>query len=116
MALKDTWGIALLAVLVMGGIYTGVFTPTEAGAVGAFGAFTLALVLRKLSWQDLREVLVSTPRPTAGSCSSRYSAADGFGIGNTKTSGGRRSTPSAWSSESYSSRKASCVEVSDSMR
>ena len=62
--LKDTWGIAMLAVLVMGGIYTGVFTPTEAGAVGAFGAFSLAVVLRKLNWENLREALISTSRTT----------------------------------------------------
>ena len=38
-SLKNIWGIALLAVLVLGGIYTGAFTPIEAGAVGACGAF-----------------------------------------------------------------------------
>lgn len=63
-ALKDTWGIAVLAVLVIGGIYSGIFTPTEAGAVGAAGAFILALALKKLKWKDLSEVLVGTSRTT----------------------------------------------------
>lgn len=64
-ALRGTWGIALLAVIVMGGIYTGVFTPTEAGAVGAFGAFAAALALRRLGWGDLKASLLDTSRTAA---------------------------------------------------
>ena len=41
--------LALLVVLVLGGIYGGVFTPTEAGAVGALAAAVIALVLRRVS-------------------------------------------------------------------
>jgi C4-dicarboxylate transporter DctM subunit len=59
-SLKGVWGVGTLAVLMLGGIYTGVFTPTEAGAVGAFGAFVLSLALRRLSWRDLRECLAET--------------------------------------------------------
>jgi C4-dicarboxylate transporter, DctM subunit len=51
--------ILLLVVLVLGGLYTGYFTPTEAGGVGAFGAFVIALARRKLNmprmWQVLKE-------------------------------------------------------------
>jgi C4-dicarboxylate transporter DctM subunit len=43
------WGIAALFVLVLGGIYAGFFTPSAGGAVGAFGAFILALSKRRLT-------------------------------------------------------------------
>jgi len=43
-----TWPIVLLFVVIMGGIYTGVFTATEAGAIGAFGALLLGLAKREL--------------------------------------------------------------------
>jgi tripartite ATP-independent transporter DctM subunit len=58
-SLKNVWGIALLALIVMGGIYMGVFTPTEAGGIGASAAFLGAIILRRLSWKDLKESLVS---------------------------------------------------------
>ena len=41
-SLKKTWHVVLLFFLVLGGIYAGIFTPTEAGAVGAFGALVAA--------------------------------------------------------------------------
>jgi C4-dicarboxylate transporter, DctM subunit len=50
-ALKSTWEVVLLFLLVIGGIYTGVFTPNEAAGVGAFGAFFFALIKRKLTFQ-----------------------------------------------------------------
>ena len=52
--------ITLLIALVLGGIYGGFFTPTEAGAVGALGALVLALLRRKLGGRDLWRVLVET--------------------------------------------------------
>jgi tripartite ATP-independent transporter DctM subunit len=63
-ALRGIWGIALLALIVMGGIYSGLFTPTEAGAVGAFGAFVSALALRKISWNSLLDCLKETTKTT----------------------------------------------------
>jgi tripartite ATP-independent transporter DctM subunit len=50
-SLKAIWAVLLLFVLVMGGLYAGVFTPTEAAGVGAFGAFVIAIGRRKLSWK-----------------------------------------------------------------
>ena len=44
-------------VLVLGGIYGGLFTPTEAGAAGAFGAMVIALLKRRLDWPKLWEVI-----------------------------------------------------------
>ncbi|SFC01104.1 TRAP transporter, DctM subunit [Marinospirillum celere] len=54
-----------LFLLVIGGIYIGMFTPTEAAGMGAFGAFLLALSRRALNFQVLKEVLVDTTRTTA---------------------------------------------------
>src|SRR5437879_8503873 len=46
--LRDVWAPILLFVLVIGGLYGGVFTPTEAGGVGASGAFLLGILRRRL--------------------------------------------------------------------
>ncbi|MEZ5658444.1 MAG: TRAP transporter large permease [Burkholderiaceae bacterium] len=59
-ATRGVAGILLLFALVMGGIYGGVFTPTEAAAFGAFGALIIALVKRSLSWRGLLEALLQT--------------------------------------------------------
>ncbi len=64
-SLKDTWGVGVLAVLVLGGIYTGIFTPTEAGALGAAGAFVLALITGRLNWRNLKEALTESTKTTA---------------------------------------------------
>jgi len=64
-SLKNTWSVLLLFLLVIGGLYMGVFTPTEAAGVGAFGAFVIALALRKLSWQQLKDSLKETGSVTA---------------------------------------------------
>jgi C4-dicarboxylate transporter, DctM subunit len=54
-ALSGVWGIGLLFVLVIGGIYTGFFVPTYAGAVGAFGAFLIVAAKGRLSRATLIE-------------------------------------------------------------
>lgn len=64
-ALRAVWAVVLLFVLVIGGIYGGVFTPTEAAGVGAAGAFLLALTRRALTWQTLAQVLLESSRTTA---------------------------------------------------
>ena len=51
-----------LIVLVLGGIYGGFFTPTEAGAIGALGAMLLALAKRRLTGQSLMDTLLETGR------------------------------------------------------
>ena len=63
--LNSVWPFIFLFVLSIGGIYFGFFTPTEAGGVGAFGAFLLALVTRRLSWVDFKKSLNETTRLTA---------------------------------------------------
>lgn len=58
----------VLVALVLGGLYGGLFTPTEAGAVGAAGALIIAIVKRRMSWANLWKVLVETGRITAAVC------------------------------------------------
>ena len=64
-ATSKTVPIVMLVLLVLGGIYGGLFTPTEAGAVGAAGALIVALVKRKLNRTTLWRVLVETGHITA---------------------------------------------------
>ncbi|WP_286239511.1 TRAP transporter large permease [Neptuniibacter halophilus] len=64
-AFRHVWGICFLFVVVMGGIYSGIFTPTEAAGIGASGAFFMALLRRRLTFNILVNVLVSSVRTTA---------------------------------------------------
>jgi len=64
-SLKNTWGIVVLFVLVIGGIYAGVFTPTEAAGVGAFGALLLGTLKRKLTGKKILDSLADASRNTA---------------------------------------------------
>ena len=57
--LARIWPAPLIFLLVIGGIYTGVFTPTEAAAVGAVGTFLIALFNRKLTWPAFRTAMVN---------------------------------------------------------
>jgi C4-dicarboxylate transporter DctM subunit len=63
-SLKYTWPMFALFLLVIGGIYGGIFTPTEAGAVGAFGAIVISLINRRLTPKiflySLQETTVTT--------------------------------------------------------
>ncbi len=54
------WPVILLIAIVLGGIYGGLFTPTEAGAVGAFGSLTIALTRRRLTPSKLWGALLDT--------------------------------------------------------
>lgn len=58
--------IAALVALVLGGLYSGFFTPTEAGGVGAFGAFVIAILRRKLGGGNLWRVLTETGAVSVG--------------------------------------------------
>ncbi len=64
-ALRGIWGVVLLFVVVMGGIYGGVFTVTEGAGIGAFGAFVFAWLRRALTWKVLAQVLTESARTTA---------------------------------------------------
>ncbi len=52
--------IVVLIIVVLGGIYAGLYTPTEAGAAGAFVALLFALGRRTLTWRRLWDILVET--------------------------------------------------------
>jgi len=64
-ALKGIWGVAVLFIVSIGGIYAGIFTATEGAGIGAFGAFVFALARRALTWRVLREVLIESARTTS---------------------------------------------------
>jgi C4-dicarboxylate transporter DctM subunit len=62
---KGVTSVVALFVLVMGGIYGGVFTAVEGAGVGAFGAMVFALARRSLTWRALYAALVESARTTA---------------------------------------------------
>jgi tripartite ATP-independent transporter DctM subunit len=64
-ALGRIWGVLVLFALVMGGMYGGFFTPTEAAGVGAMGGFLFALARRALTWRTLLDVLGESARTSA---------------------------------------------------
>lgn len=53
-----------LIILVLGGLIIGWFTPTEAGAVGAFGAIIFSMIRRKLDWPKFKQALIETMKTT----------------------------------------------------
>lgn len=57
--------ILILIAIVLGGIYGGLFTPTEAGGVGALAALLIAVLKRRLSWAAFKDVLIETGYVTA---------------------------------------------------
>ena len=63
-AVREIWAVAALFVIVMGGIYGGVFTATEGAGIGAFGAFCFALARRALTWKTMLLVLTDSARTT----------------------------------------------------
>ena len=64
-ALKGIWAVAGLFIVVMGGIYGGVFTATEGAGIGAFGALCFAVARRALTWRTLFDALAESGRTTA---------------------------------------------------
>ena len=64
-ALRDIRSVVLLFVLVLGGLYGGWFTPTEAAGIGASGGFLIALARRELDTASLVHVLTDSARTTA---------------------------------------------------
>jgi C4-dicarboxylate transporter DctM subunit len=59
-SIKLVWPILLVAFLVVGGIYGGVFTPTEGAAVGAIAMFVVGVAQRKLGWRAMKESVIQT--------------------------------------------------------
>ena len=65
LGLKYVWPMLLIVSMVLGGIYGGIFTPTEAGAMGAFSSIIVCLLLRRLKKSQFREALIETTRSAA---------------------------------------------------
>ena len=63
-ALRDVAGITFLVVLILGGMYLGFVTATEAAALGAFGALGLMALARQLTWANFCEAVFETSRTT----------------------------------------------------
>lgn len=59
-ALKETWPVILIMLGIFGGLFGGVFTPTEAGAVGAFLSVVVAAIKRSLNWERFRNAVTET--------------------------------------------------------
>lgn len=64
-ALRDIWAPLLLFAFVIGGLYGGLFTPTEAGGMGAGGAFLIGVLRGKLKGPDIRHSLLQATRTAA---------------------------------------------------
>jgi C4-dicarboxylate transporter DctM subunit len=63
-SLKPVWAIVLVIFVIIGGIYSGAFTPTEAGAVGTFTILILGFAQRRLTWGGLKDSAISTIKTT----------------------------------------------------
>jgi C4-dicarboxylate transporter, DctM subunit len=59
-SLKDIWEVIVLGIFTIGGLIIGLFTATEAGAVGAGGAFLSAAIRRKLTWKSFSDAVLET--------------------------------------------------------
>jgi C4-dicarboxylate transporter DctM subunit len=64
-AVRDIWAVVLLFIFVIGGLYAGMFTATEAAGMGAAGAFIISVARRKLSRADFWRCLIESLRTTA---------------------------------------------------
>jgi C4-dicarboxylate transporter, DctM subunit len=65
LSVKSIWAVALIFLLVIGGIYRGWFTPTEGAAVGAFGTGLLAFLHGKMRWDGFMHCVYGAARSTA---------------------------------------------------
>ena len=65
LSILSMWPVAIIMFMVLGGIYLGIVTPTEAAALGSFTALVFALAYRKLNWQIMKGILRDTAKTTA---------------------------------------------------
>jgi tripartite ATP-independent transporter DctM subunit len=61
-SLRVTWPTAALFILVIGGIYSGIFTATEGGGIGAFGSIVIGVLLRRLNWKRFADALTESAK------------------------------------------------------
>lgn len=64
-SLRGSWLVLVLFLVVIGGIYAGIFSPVEAAGIGAFGAFVIALARRRLKWKEFKDSLMDSVQTSA---------------------------------------------------
>ena len=64
-AVRDVWPIALIFLVMLGGLYGGVFTPTEGATAGALGTLAMGIVRRKIGWRGFLNAFIPTAQSTA---------------------------------------------------
>jgi C4-dicarboxylate transporter, DctM subunit len=64
-ALRNVWTVALVFLVVMGGIYSGAFTPTEGAGIGAVGMFLIAVLYGGMRWRGFVESMLETAQTSA---------------------------------------------------
>lgn len=64
-SLKYTWAVGVIIILIIGGIYAGIFTPTEAAAIGAAGSMLVTFAARRLKGRNLLDAILETAQTTA---------------------------------------------------
>ncbi|MEC7762646.1 MAG: TRAP transporter large permease [Pseudomonadota bacterium] len=65
-SLTGVWPLLVVMIGIFGGLFSGFFTPTEAGAVGAFLTCLVAILMRTMTWQRFRDAIIETLVTTAG--------------------------------------------------
>lgn len=63
-SINRLWAVAMIVIMMLGGIYTGIFTPSEGAAFGCAGTFIIALAKGRLSIQRIKTSLMETMRIT----------------------------------------------------
>jgi len=61
-SLGSIWAVAVISLIVLGGLYFGFFTPTESGGIGSLGALILGVATKRLDWQAFVSALLDTVR------------------------------------------------------
>jgi len=64
-AIREVWPVLVLGIIIFGGMFSGVFTATEAGAIGAGGAITISVLLRRLDLSTFKTSLLETLSTTS---------------------------------------------------
>ena len=65
LSLKNVWPALFIFLVVLGGIYLGIFTPVEAAGIGAGTSILMTIAMRRLTWRILIECLIDSTRVTA---------------------------------------------------
>ena len=65
LALGKSWSVFFLIILILGGIYFGVFSANEAAGIGAFATFVICAAQRKINWRVLKDAFSDTLKTTA---------------------------------------------------